>query len=73
MVDNIFGARVKKMREDNNMTQHQLTIALGSSNSTVDNWESYGRMAGGHTIVKLCKLFNCSADYLLGLSDVPNP
>ena len=36
-------------------------------------YETGERMPDGNTIIKLCRYFNVSADYLLGLSDEPRP
>lgn len=46
---------------------------LNCSPTTVSNYEVGIRGLDSETIAKLCEIFACSADYLLGLSDLPRP
>ena len=43
---------------------------LGISSGTISKWKSTGTLPGGETIIMLSQYFGCSADYLLGLSQV---
>lgn len=72
----MFNERLKKLRENfvmangDKMTQDDLAKALGfSGKSTVSQWEAGVRSPDPTTIVKIAKLFNCTTDYLLGLSN----
>ena len=50
--------RIRQLRRQKNMTQQDVGQALGVGNTAVSMY-----------IRNLCKLFGCSADYLLGLTD----
>lgn len=69
MSDNIFGARIKSLREDRNLSMIQLGKAIGVSDAAICKWE------GGITepkvtfITRLADFFDCSADFLIGKTD----
>ena len=62
--------RIKALRKSHNLTQEELAEKLGLKNkSSIANYES-GKMAPCDEVkIKLCNLFNCSVDYLMGLSE----
>lgn len=64
MKSNITSERVRS-----GLTQNQLAEQLSVSSSTVYRWETGGALPGGDILVKMRKLFGCTTDYLLGLSD----
>lgn len=64
-----FRLRLKELRTESKFTQKQLAEKLGTTNSSVCDWECGRSEPGIDHIVKLCKLFEVSADYLLGLED----
>ena len=59
-------------RKRANLDQVQLAKALGVSKSTVSRWERGVLMPYGSELVAMHRLFGCSTDYLLGLSDERN-
>ena len=66
--------RIKQLRKEYDLTQEALAKRLGLGNkSSIANYES-GKMAPCDSIkIDLCKLFNCSMDYLMGLSEIRLP
>lgn len=63
-----FGYRIRKLREEKNLTQTELSQLLGMKTyTTVSKWESDDNFPKGKDIKLLAKLFNVSSDYLLGL------
>ncbi|MBD5169090.1 MAG: helix-turn-helix transcriptional regulator [Oscillibacter sp.] len=68
-----FGQRILKIRKQNHETQTDLAQVIASGKSHISEMEK-GRMTT--TIEKLaliCEHYKVSADYLLGLSDDPEP
>lgn len=63
--------RIKDLREDKDWTQKHLAGLLGVAPNTVTNYENEKRQLTPELILKLCDIFNCTADYLLGRSNVP--
>lgn len=50
-------------------SQHELGDRIGVSDKTVSRWEAGISLPGGAALVEMSKLFGCSIDYLLGLTD----
>ena len=61
--------RIRQLRIKNKMTQQEVGEALGVGNTAVSMYENGHRRLDDDLIRTLCKLFGCSADYLLGLTD----
>ena len=60
-------SRVGELREKVGLTQFQLAVKIGVTESTVANWEK-GRSAlkWFERVAKLCRELNCSPDDLVG-------
>lgn len=61
--------RIKQLREEIHMTQVRLSIELEVAQETVSAYESGKHYPSVAILLKLCKIFNTSCDYILGLSD----
>lgn len=70
MTQTILSERLAKARTQKGYTQQQIAEFLECNRATVTNYENGKRTPDVDTIVKLAKLYEVSADYLLGLSDV---
>ncbi len=68
-----FGNILKKIRQDNNMTQDELAKRIDTSRSNIANYENGKNMPSVDILEKIAKLFDCTIDYLLGKSDIHNP
>lgn len=69
----IIGNRIKYLRENEKLTQKDLAIKLGLKGETaIANYEAGYSIPKDEIKFKMCELFNCSIDYLLGKSDIRN-
>lgn len=59
------GSRIKKLRNDNNISQEELASAINVSRQIVSKWENDNTIPDSYNIKLLCEYFNTSADYLL--------
>lgn len=66
---NTFGERLRELRKEKGWTIDQLAMEIHHAKSAVSYWERNQKEPTLSAIVALCKLFNVSADYLLGLTD----
>ena len=64
-----IGERIQEIRKEAKLTQNEFGIMLLVSQDTVSLWEKGKSYPSAEQIVGICKKFNVSADYLLGLSD----
>jgi transcriptional regulator with XRE-family HTH domain len=68
-VREIFGQRIKELREENGLGVRELATILGISHSAISLYESCRRTPD----IDVCKLFadyfKVSGDYLIGISD----
>ena len=62
--------RIRELRESKGWTQSRLGKELNCAAMTISRYESEQHEIGGETIIKLCDIFGCTADYLLGRSPV---
>lgn len=58
-----FGNRLKYIRKKNRMTQEQLAEKLYITSGSVSNFENGKTICMHEHIVKICQIFNVSADY----------
>lgn len=63
--------RLRDIRTSKKMNQADLARLLNVSSMTISRYESGGSEIDSATICRLCDVFDCSADYLLGRSDIP--
>lgn len=54
------------------MTQDQLGGLVGVTKQTVSGWENDRRLPDANDLRKLCRVFDCTADYLLELTNDPH-
>jgi len=69
----IAGLRIKHLREQRNETQEYIARLLKVGKPTVSRYESGEREPDYKRTAILARHFNVSVDYLLGLTDVPDP
>ena len=65
MVD--FGNILKKLRQQEGMTQQQLANKLGVTKSVVSYYELQERYPSPEILTQLAQIFHVSTDYLLGI------
>lgn len=64
-----LGSKIKLLRNERNMTQPDLATALGVTVRTIAYYENDERQPKKELIIKLCKIFDVSTDYLLSESE----
>lgn len=66
----ILSIRINQMRKENDLTQEELAKKLGLNNkSSIANYESGYSIPSDEIKIKMCEIFNCSMDYLMGESN----
>lgn len=70
--ENEIGQRISIMRQRKGITQQELAEALAVRRENVSYWENGTRDIKSEALVLLARELHTSADYLLGLSDVPS-
>lgn len=58
---------IRELREDNDLTQTQIADVLGTSQQIYSRYELGIRELPIKHLITLCKYYNISADYILGL------
>ena len=67
--------RMKDLRYpygEDRIQQQELAAALGIPVSTINEYEKEGTYVPSDVIIKYCRYFNVTSDYLLGLTDIRN-
>lgn len=59
--------KLKQLRFDKNVTQEQVAKEIGVTKSCYANYEQGSREPSFQILIRLCKYFDVSTDYLLGL------
>lgn len=63
--------RIMELRQAKGMTQEELGHVLNVGKGAVSRYEQGKRQLTPEAIHAICDYFGCTADYLLGRSDVP--
>lgn len=61
--------RIKQLREEFGYTQQELADKLKKAKSTIAMYENETRKPSLKVLEQLSKIFNCSVDYILGISE----
>lgn len=61
--------RIKELRKEKGLTQKKLAQLLNKSETGFASWEQGLSEPSINDIRLMCKIFDVSADYLLGLED----
>jgi transcriptional regulator with XRE-family HTH domain len=65
-----FGERLKKLRDERNLTQEDIADILSITRPTVAGYETKGKQPDYDKLKKLSEYFGVSIDYLLGITDI---
>lgn len=68
-----YRTRIRNVREDHDYTQAQIGNVLQKSQQGYNHIEAGRAELKIDDLIKLCKFYHLSADYLIGLSDIPAP
>ena len=66
----MIGERLSEIRKDYGDKQADLAQKLYVTVSTIRSWEQEKSSPSHDMLVKICRLYHVSSDYLLGLSNV---
>ena len=69
----LFGKRLREIRKKNQETQQDLAAFLDVAKNSISEMENGKRTTTAEKIALICEHYRVSADYLLGLSDDPDP
>jgi transcriptional regulator with XRE-family HTH domain len=67
---NIIGENLYKLRRENGYTQKQVSADFGITQSNLSKIENGERNFNMTLLDKLCLLYNCSPEYLLGKTNI---
>ena len=65
--------RIRDLREDRDLSQVQMAQILNISQSTYSRYESGYLDIPSNILIALSKFYGVSADYILGLTNLPSP
>ncbi len=68
-----YRERIKSVREDRDLTQAQVGKLLDKSQQGYNHIEAGRAELKIDDLIRLCKFYDLSADYLIGLTDDPAP
>lgn len=68
-----YRTRIRNMREDRDLTQTQVGKLLQKSQQGYSHIEAGRAELKIEDLATLCKFYNVSADYIIGLTDTPTP
>jgi len=66
----LIGARIALVRKASGLSQEQMGEIIGANKQTVSRWERGIRSPDGEYLRAIADACNCSADFILGRSDV---
>ena len=69
----VYIKRIRDLREDNDKTQQEIADVLGTSQTMYARYERGANELPLRHLIALCKYYNVSADYILGLSEKQKP
>ena len=69
----LFGQRIAELRKTCGETQATLAEQLGIKKNQISEIERGNRTTSAERIALICEHYGVSADYLLGLTDDPEP
>lgn len=69
----ILGKRINELRKRDSIQQEKLAEALEKSVPMISYYESGKRVPPPDVLFVMCQIFRVSSDYLLGLTDNPEP
>lgn len=68
-----YTKRIRDLREDKDYNQTQIANVLHTNQRVYSNYETGKRALPIDHLITLCKLYNVSADYILGFTNEPKP
>ena len=66
-------SRIKELREDRDLKQREVAAVLNIAQNTYCNYENGVREFPIAALVQLSRYYQVNLEYLLGLTDLPDP
>lgn len=66
-----YRERIREVREDRDFTQAQIGKLLNKTQQGYNHIEAGRAELKIEDLIRLCKFYNLSSDYLIGLTDMP--
>lgn len=73
MGNDIFAARIKKLREEHGESQGDLAKLSGYQKQAVSHWETSGKVPRSNVLKLLADHYETTTDYLLGANEKKAP
>lgn len=67
-----LGKKITTLRNEIGISQRKLAFELKVSNNAISLLENDNTLPNANLLIKICKYFNISADWLLGLKEERN-
>ena len=67
----MYGERLKNARKKRNLSQEEVALELNISRSNISKYENEELEPNLQTLKELCKIYETSADYIIGLVQKP--
>lgn len=64
-----FSEQLKELRDEKGISQSKLAKEIGVTQKAIDFWEKAINEPKASYIIELCKFFEVSSDFLLGLDN----
>ena len=65
-----IGKLIRELRKEKGITQIELAKEISTTQDTISLWELGKSYPDVINVVKLCKFFGVTSDYLLGLNEI---
>lgn len=65
----MYGQKIKELRVEKGWTQLQLAEMISSTQSTIGKYEREELQPNIEVLKKLCKVFEVSSDFLIGMDE----
>ena len=66
---NDIGYRIKEIRIERGLSQTAFANSIGVTQDSISLWEQNKRIPDTLYVIRICRKYDLSADYLLGLKD----
>ncbi len=66
-------SRLRDLRDDHDLSQAQIADMLGMSQTGYSKYETGENDIPTQILIRLAEFYHTSVDYLLGLTDTPDP
>lgn len=66
-----YRIRMRNLREDRDLTQREVALVINKSQQGYSHIEDGRAELKIEDLIKLCKFYDVSADYFIGLNDKP--